>query len=134
MAGMRLYGYICPECGTWTENEPECPMSHETDPVACLPFYVAEAVPVMSGAATADSIMHRHLDHYRSRDCLAESAICCDANCPCHPAPTDSDGVHLASYPPPVGNWPETARPCYVSGNGLFVCRSTLCYHVEHVI
>lgn len=43
--GYRQHGFICldSKCGTWTEDDSECPMGHDTDdPLPAVPFYVKE--------------------------------------------------------------------------------------------
>lgn len=39
--GLRLCGYLCPECHTWAEDmTPHCFNEHADDPVETIPFYL----------------------------------------------------------------------------------------------
>lgn len=45
--GYRQHGFICldSKCGTWTEDDSECPMGHDTDdPLPAVPFFVKAAI------------------------------------------------------------------------------------------
>lgn len=71
---------------------------------------LAAAGEVRSAPATTDTIMHRHLDHYRSCDCLGDSSVCCVESCPCHLPSTMLRTVPIDDEPdvPRRDVWPES--------------------------
>lgn len=53
---------------------------------------------IAGGESGGESLAHRHQEHYRGCNCLADSDQCCVPSCPCHKIA--SEGGRVTTHPP----------------------------------